>query len=64
MTEAREAPEECEPQPVGYVREGEICGGPIWILFDGDGREVLVTDNRSSVFFHAAAIDMKIVLRH
>lgn len=36
----------------------------LWALFDEDGELVLLTDNRSSTFFKAAADDMTVRTRH
>ncbi len=36
----------------------------LWALFDEDGALVLLTDNRSSTFFTAAANDLTVMTRH
>lgn len=36
----------------------------LWALFDGKGGLLLLTDNRSSTFFQAAANDLTVVMRH
>lgn len=36
----------------------------LWALFDGKGGLLLLTDNRSSTFFQAAANDLTVMTRH
>ena len=36
----------------------------LWALFDGNGGLLLLTDNRSSTFFQAAANDLTVMARH
>lgn len=36
----------------------------LWALFDGKGGLLLLTDNRSSTFFQAAANDLIVTTRH
>lgn len=36
----------------------------LWALFDGQGGLILLTDNRSSTFFQAAANDLTVMTRH
>lgn len=36
----------------------------LWALFDENGDLVLLTDNRSSTFFKAAADDLTVMTRH
>ena len=36
----------------------------LWALFDEDGCLILLTDNRSSTFFQAAADEMTVRMRH
>lgn len=64
MTDSHEETETYKHQPTGYVREGDLDGVPVWTLFDDEGRALLITDNRSSVFFYAHGADMKVVTRH
>lgn len=52
------------PCAMGYMREGDIDGVPVWTLFDDEGHALLITDNRSSVFFYAHGADMKVMTRH
>lgn len=64
MTDSYEETDAHEPHQTGYVRESDLDGVPVWTLFDDEGHALLITDNRSSVFFYAHGADMKVLTRH
>ena len=47
-----------------YVRQVDVQGDVMWALVSSDGDPMIISADKSSVYFFAANHDIKVVLRH